>query len=56
MVNRALDYKNLLSRDWKYTDKVELSCIKHLFPSFLFIVHYENNIDTIDYGTKNIVR
>ena len=54
MVNSAEDYKNLLCRDGKYSESVELTSSAICFSYYLFKVHSGNSTNTIDYGIKSL--
>ena len=48
-------YKNLLSSDGEYGERVELACITRFFSNYLIREFYENNINTVDYDTRSTV-
>ena len=50
MVNGDEDYKNVFFRGEEYAENVELTCISRLFSNYLFKLHHENRINTIDHG------
>ena len=50
MANRTEDPKNLLSRGMEYGGSGEMTWINHLFSNYLFIIHYKNSTNTVDFG------
>ena len=50
MANRTEDPKNLLSRGMEYGGSGEMTWINHLFSNYLFIIHYKNSTNTVDYA------
>ena len=53
--NRAEVYRNLLPRDDECGGSVVLRYISRLFSNYLFRIHYEYSINTVDYGTESVV-
>lgn len=54
-ITNSTDYENLLSLDGEFAGHVELHCINQLFPDHLFRVYRNNNNETQDYGSGNII-
>lgn len=54
-ITNSTEYENLLSLDGEFAGHVELHCISQLFPDRLFRVYRNNNNETLDYGTGNII-
>ena len=55
IVKNAEDYKNLLCNDGEYGGNVSLRHVSCLLSNDLFTVHYEDNTNSADYSTGNIV-
>ena len=54
-IQNVESYRSLMSIDAVFAGTLELTCISHLFPHYLFRVHYTNNLNTVDFGNGNII-
>lgn len=49
-VRDATDYYNIMSVDGRYGGHVELHCVSQIYPKYTFIVHMDDNSNTLVYG------